>query len=156
MRRQIYWNRLVVFDRLNAAEYNIIIIGLYTHIITWHLYLNTELIKRLVVGLDCQIFDWNRLHLKQAMGYMATHTTKIISQIVVISWGWDQNDDRVSKNNKSCHFCSMRLKSVLVKYEKYGTLLIDDPICMCKCMHAILCSSLLCTHPGTFLGIGEN
>ena len=46
----------------------------------------------------------------------------LISQIVGISEGCDQNGDRVSKNDKSCHICIMRLKGVLVKYEKYGTL----------------------------------
>ena len=33
----------------------------------------------------------------------------------------DQNGDRVSKNNKSCHICNIRL---LMKYEKYGALSI--------------------------------
>ena len=48
----------------------------------------------------------------------------IISQIVRISEGCDQNGNRVSKNDKSCHICSMRLKGVLVTYEKYGTMFI--------------------------------
>ena len=43
---------------------------------------------------------------------------EIIGQHVGISEGCDQNGDRVSKNDKSCHICSMRLKAVLVKYEK--------------------------------------
>ena len=47
---------------------------------------------------------------------------KIISQNVGISEVCDQNGVRVSKNNKSCHICSMRLKSVLAQYEKYGAL----------------------------------
>ena len=33
----------------------------------------------------------------------------------------DQNGDRVSKNDKSCHIYGIRLKCVLSKYEKYGT-----------------------------------
>ena len=37
---------------------------------------------------------------------------------------WDQNRDRVSHNDKSCHICSMKLKCISVKYEKYGTLSI--------------------------------
>ena len=45
---------------------------------------------------------------------------KIISQIVGISED-DQNGDRASKNDKSCRICIMRLKVVLLKYEKYGT-----------------------------------
>ena len=36
----------------------------------------------------------------------------------------DQNGDRVSKNDKSYHICSIKLKGLLVKYEKYGTLSI--------------------------------
>ena len=47
---------------------------------------------------------------------------KIVSQIVWISDECDQNGDRVSKNDKSCHICSTRQKGVFVKYEKYGTL----------------------------------
>ena len=49
---------------------------------------------------------------------------KIISQMVGISESCDPNVDRVSRNDKSCHICSLRLKDVLVKYEKYGTLSI--------------------------------
>ena len=40
----------------------------------------------------------------------------IISQIVGISKGCDQNGDWVSNKNKSCHNGSMIIKSVLVKY----------------------------------------
>ena len=42
--------------------------------------------------------------------------------MAVTSLCCDQNGDRVSKNDESCHTCSMRLKGVLVKFEKYGTL----------------------------------
>ena len=56
-------------------------------------------------------------------------TLWIISQIVRIGEVCDQNGDRVSKNNKSCHICSMRVKRLLVKYEKYGTLYMYAPIC---------------------------
>ena len=35
---------------------------------------------------------------------------KFIIQIVEISEAFDQNSDRVSKNYKSCHTCSIRLK----------------------------------------------
>ena len=49
---------------------------------------------------------------------------KMISQIVWISEGCDQNGERVSKNGKSCHICSMRLKGMTVKYEEYETLSI--------------------------------
>ena len=38
---------------------------------------------------------------------------KIISQIVRVSEVCDQNGDRVSKNHKICHICSMRLKRTL-------------------------------------------
>ena len=50
----------------------------------------------------------------------------IISQIVGIIEDCDQNCDRVSKNDKIFHICSMRLKSVLVRYEKYGTLSMSE------------------------------
>ena len=43
---------------------------------------------------------------------------KRISQIVWISEGCDQNGERVSKNAKSCHICRMKLKGVLLKYER--------------------------------------
>ena len=43
-------------------------------------------------------------------------------KIVGISLICDKNGDRVSKNGKSSHICSMRLKVVLVKYQKYRTL----------------------------------
>ena len=33
-----------------------------------------------------------------------------------------QDGDRVSKDNKSYHICSIRLKMSLAKYETYGTL----------------------------------
>ena len=44
---------------------------------------------------------------------------KIIGQTVGISKNCDQYSDRVSKYDKSCHICSMRLKGLLVKY-KFG------------------------------------
>ena len=47
------------------------------------------------------------------------------NQFVGTSKVCDQNGNRVSKTNYSCHICSMRLKSVLAKYEKYGTLFIN-------------------------------
>ena len=46
------------------------------------------------------------------------NSEKIISQIVGISEGCDQNGERVSETDKICHICSMRLKNVLVRYEK--------------------------------------
>ena len=42
---------------------------------------------------------------------------KFISQIVVSSSSCDQNGDRVSKKDKICHICSMRLKGVSVRYD---------------------------------------
>ena len=48
----------------------------------------------------------------------------IISRIVGISEDCDQNGERVSKTDKSCHVCIMRLKGVLVKYEKMGLCLL--------------------------------
>ena len=45
-------------------------------------------------------------------------------KIVRISEGCPQNGDRVSKNNVSCHICIRWPKSVLVRYEKYGTISI--------------------------------
>ena len=40
---------------------------------------------------------------------------------------YDQKGDRVSKNDKSCHICSLRPKGVfLVTYENYGTLSLHD------------------------------
>ena len=50
---------------------------------------------------------------------------KIISQIVGFIKDCDQNGDRVSKINVSCHICIRSLKSVFVRYEKYGTLFIN-------------------------------
>ena len=49
---------------------------------------------------------------------------KIISQIVRIGEVCDHIGDRVSKNDKSCHICSTRLKRTYAKYEKYGALSI--------------------------------
>ena len=37
-------------------------------------------------------------------------------------WKLWKNGDRVSKSDKICLICIMRLKGVLVRYEKYGTL----------------------------------
>ena len=50
--------------------------------------------------------------------YQKVENEKIISQIVGISKICDQNGDRVSKNYKYSHICSMALKRVLAKYEK--------------------------------------
>ena len=47
---------------------------------------------------------------------------KIITQFVGTCEICVRYGDRVSNSDWSCHICSMRLKSVLVKYEKYGTL----------------------------------
>ena len=33
----------------------------------------------------------------------------------------DQNGDRVSKYNKSCHICSLRQKELYINIIKYGT-----------------------------------
>ena len=49
---------------------------------------------------------------------------KSISQIVGSDKWCDQNGDRVSKSNKSYYICMIRLKSILVKYERFGTLSI--------------------------------
>ena len=46
--------------------------------------------------------------------------------VVGSSKNCDQNGDRVSKYYKSCHIWSINLKEVLGKYEKYGTLSIND------------------------------
>ena len=62
---------------------------------------------------------------KRSVYYQSFEDEKISSQIVGISEGSDQNGDRVSKNDKSCHIHRMRPKGVLVKYEKYVTLSID-------------------------------
>ena len=43
-----------------------------------------------------------------------------VNFIVGISEDCDQNGDRVSNRDKSCHIFSMRVNGVLVKYEKYG------------------------------------
>ena len=40
-----------------------------------------------------------------------------IGQIVGSGKNCDQNGDRVSKIDKSCHVSSMRLKCILIKYE---------------------------------------
>ena len=42
----------------------------------------------------------------------------------VVYQGCDQNGDRVSKNDKSCHICIWWLKSHFSEQEKYGTLYI--------------------------------
>ena len=60
----------------------------------------------------------------------------------------DGNDDRVSKTDKSCYICSMRLKSVLVRYENYGTLSIYHlSFCVdcCKKIKGQGCKNILVT-----------
>ena len=57
--------------------------------------------------------------------YLKVENSKIISQIVRISKVYDQHGERVSKNDKSCHICSTRLKRLFAKYEKFGTLSIQ-------------------------------
>ena len=42
--------------------------------------------------------------------------------MVEVSEVYDQNGNRVSKNDKSCHIFGIRLKGVWAKSEKYGTL----------------------------------
>ena len=54
----------------------------------------------------------------------------LLSHFVGISKSCDQNGDRVSKNDLSCHICIMRLMGVLVKHGKYGTLSINLGIAM--------------------------
>ena len=63
---------------------------------------------------------------------------KIISQIVGISRDCDENGGRVSKNDNNFNICIKRLKGVLVKYEKYGTVSIhahpfDGPLPQVLC-----------------------
>ena len=53
-------------------------------------------------------------------------TEKIIGQIVGNCEWCDQNGDRVYKSNKSYNICMIRLKRLVVKYEKYETLSIYD------------------------------
>ena len=53
--------------------------------------------------------DWGFVY------YSKFESEKIISRIVGISEGCDQNGDRVSKNDKSCHICIMRQKGVIGK-----------------------------------------
>ena len=53
-----------------------------------------------------------------------TENEKIIGQIVGESKNYDQNSDRVSRNDKSCNICSLRQKGLIVKYGKHGTLSI--------------------------------
>ena len=57
---------------------------------------------------------WNKEHL---VDFVVTlnftsklETKKIISQIVGVSWVYDQNGDCVSNTIKSCHLISIRLK----------------------------------------------
>ena len=45
---------------------------------------------------------------------------EIISQIVRISWVCDQNGDRVSKNDKSCHICRWDYKGFSKNMENMG------------------------------------
>ena len=47
---------------------------------------------------------------------------KIVSQIVGSGKWCDQNGDSVSTSDKSYYICMIRLKRLLVKYEKNGTL----------------------------------
>ena len=57
--------------------------------------------------------------------YQCVHISYFKRPIFHIVWSGrncDQNGDRVSTYDKSCHICSMRLNRHLVKYEKYGTL----------------------------------
>ena len=49
---------------------------------------------------------------KGCVYYQKVENEKIISQIVGISEVLGQNADRVSKNDKSCHIFSIRLKGV--------------------------------------------
>ena len=51
---------------------------------------------------------------------------KSISQFVGSSEVCDQNADRVSRKDKSCQVCSKKIKVLLAKYEKYGTLSMYD------------------------------
>ena len=45
---------------------------------------------------------------------------KIICQIARISYNYDKNGDRMSKNDKSCQICIIRAESVILKGGKYG------------------------------------
>ena len=56
------------------------------------------------------------------MYYQNFESEKISGQIYWISEGCDQNGDRVSMNDKSCHICILSLEGV--ENEKYGTLSI--------------------------------
>ena len=59
--------------------------------------------------IDAHIKTWNKV-------------IKAISQVDRIGKRCDQNGDRVSKSDKNYYNGMIRLKSLLVKYEKYGIL----------------------------------
>ena len=48
------------------------------------------------------------------------------NQIVWSGKNCDQNGDRVSKYDKKFHICSMGIKRLFVKYERYGTLSMNN------------------------------
>ena len=56
--------------------------------------------------------------------YTPNLNIRSLVKFVGVSWVYDKNGDRVSKNDKSYHICSMRLKKVLEKLENYETLSI--------------------------------
>ena len=59
---------------------------------------------------------------------------KIISQIMGIREVCDQSGDRVSRNDKSCHICSMRVQSVFSKNMK------NMGLCLFISFMLIICS----------------
>ena len=77
-------------------------------------------------------WEFNCFRIIKTLLSFVAHTlfyiTLIISQIVGVFKVCDHNVDRVSKNDKICHICSMTLKRLLVKCDKYGTWSIYDPI----------------------------
>ena len=60
------------------------------------------------------------------VNFQSVGNEKIISQIVQVNEVCDQNGDKVSKSNKSCHIYSIRQKGLLALYEKCGTLSVND------------------------------
>ena len=84
---------------------------------------NKEHLNDLVVTFYSISLRFIALHSgKVTINFSKVEKEKIIGQFVGTSKICNRNGDRGSKTDKSCLICSMRLKNVLVKYEKYGTL----------------------------------
>ena len=67
-------------------------------------------------------FQLQLTSLKDFVYYQLVKNEKIICQIVWVIEVYDQNGERVSKNDKSSYIALCKLKCALLKYEKNETL----------------------------------